>query len=542
MKSEMYSPAIQEQMQTVKKLRFTDPKKVITIGRELLHSGELQKDFALRGFASFCIGDAYYTLGEAQNCLLYLNLAMKDLKVSEEWELLGEAYNLTGILLTHQGNISGALDSYFAGMELAEEQQLNFLGAMLYENYSELCGRTNNLEDALQNARIAKAFCNMCEENERQAYLRISVLNQIITECIKLGKEDEGRKNVSELESFLKENPTKMQDRELPVYVVRVLWAHFQHKKEREEICLKEAMEVVRKCRYRIDFFGECIELMNFLKETGRFSLLEEMIRLIEKSFHEEELPDMMIRLSRLRIYLFEKQHKEELLQEEMKKFIQYIDRQSEQNNKTLKLFIGMKKMLTDSHKTNLLLQEQADTDSLTNIANRRRLNDTADQLFEKAQRQKLNFCVEMLDIDFFKEINDRYGHHVGDECLILVAEILRNLEADNIFCARYGGDEFFLLYTDRTDKEALDICQKICHNIQEKIQERNLPPFTVSQGVCNHIPKKINRVWDFTSVADQALYYVKNHGKNEFFLAHAVTEIDLRTASEKKKTKEMIK
>lgn len=57
---------------------------------------------------------------------MYLNLAMKDLKVSEEWELLGEAYNLTGILLTHQGNISGALDSYFAGMETRRRTAAEF--------------------------------------------------------------------------------------------------------------------------------------------------------------------------------------------------------------------------------------------------------------------------------------------------------------------------------------------------------------------------------------------------------------------------------
>ena len=81
-----------------------------------------------------------------------------------------------------------------------------------------------------------------------------------------------------------------------------------------------------------------------------------------------------------------------------------------------------------------------SETDALTRLANRFRLNDYLDQVFEKALSEQTPLAMEILDIDYFKQYNDNYGHQAGDECIKRIAKQLELMQNDMIFCARYGG------------------------------------------------------------------------------------------------------
>ena len=100
-----------------------------------------------------------------------------------------------------------------------------------------------------------------------------------------------------------------------------------------------------------------------------------------------------------------------------------------------------------EMEEANIRLLEKSETDALTRLANRFRLNDYLDQVFEKALSEQTPLAMEILDIDYFKQYNDNYGHQAGDECIKRIAKQLELMQNDMIFCARYGGDEFIILY-----------------------------------------------------------------------------------------------
>ena len=531
-----YGEEINRQIQRAEDLRFTDPKEVIRIAEQLQKIGNERKDYALRGLANFCIGDAYYTMADGENCTTYIQHAIHDLHRAKEWQKLGECYNLLGILFAHQGNISQALSSYYSAMELVENYGLDFLGAMVYENYSELCDRSNNEEEALRKAMISKAYIEKTKEHPRYEFMKTAILIRLIKSLLKLERYDEARIRISELNDLIHANPSLAENEEtaLDLQVLDTLWKHCLGDVEAEEKSLQKTMEDFIACKYRIDFFWTCVELMEYLKRNSRKAMLEQVISLMEVSFQESgaTFPDLQAHISRYKVALLKEMGRKEELFQELQKYYYYVDLQKQQANKTIGLFLETQNSLLVTRKTNMLLREQADTDELTGIANRRKLNETLDSAFDRMYERGKPLGVVMMDIDKFKNVNDTYGHSVGDQCLEALAKSLVRFQDDHTFCARYGGDEFFMVFTDKDEWQIRQVGRMISMSLQDHIHEEKLPKFTISMGVGLRIPKDMNKLWDFTSLADKALYAVKKDGGNGILIVENEEQIASREAN----------
>ncbi|MDD6183180.1 MAG: GGDEF domain-containing protein, partial [Lachnospiraceae bacterium] len=128
---------------------------------------------------------------------------------------------------------------------------------------------------------------------------------------------------------------------------------------------------------------------------------------------------------------------------------------------------------------------------------------------------------VCMLDIDYFKEYNDTYGHQKGDECIKKIGKLLKKeiKSVKNTFCARYGGDEFVIFYQNKSDEEIHRIAARLKKRVQDlKIQhdasEIN-SVVSISQGIYNRVPSEEDSLEDYLRMADKALYRVKQSGRN---------------------------
>ena len=174
--------------------------------------------------------------------------------------------------------------------------------------------------------------------------------------------------------------------------------------------------------------------------------------------------------------------------------------------------------------RTNLLLKQKSEQDALTGLNNRYKLNELAELAFHKAQSSGTPLAIEILDIDYYKEYNDNYGHQAGDEVLIRIADAIRSLEEyDGVHTARYGGDEFVVIYEGYSPEEV----ERMAQLLQDKIYELNIEHkfsavsdrVSISQGLFHQIPSKINKLWDFLYGADMILYVVKRRGKNNYHL-----------------------
>lgn len=167
----------------------------------------------------------------------------------------------------------------------------------------------------------------------------------------------------------------------------------------------------------------------------------------------------------------------------------------------------------------NAVLAERVGTDPLTGIANRYLMTEYLQKELDNCMQHKKFLSIEILDIDFFKEYNDNYGHQEGDECIRKVASILKNMQNDNVFCVRYGGDEFIIIYNGIDSAQVYEMANEIREQIKELqiVHEYSKADFviTISQGICQDIPKAENRSWDFLTVADNYLYQVKRKERN---------------------------
>ncbi|MDR3632090.1 MAG: diguanylate cyclase [Desulfocapsaceae bacterium] len=160
-------------------------------------------------------------------------------------------------------------------------------------------------------------------------------------------------------------------------------------------------------------------------------------------------------------------------------------------------------------------LFHQATHDPLTGMMNRRAILDQLDRELARAKRRGEALAVGMCDIDFFKKINDTYGHHCGDDVLCRLAQILKDSLRTYDSVGRLGGEEFLMITPIEDGVDAVGLYDRICRGVAESsIATRSGEiAITVSIGVAAMTPE--SSVDKILEEADRALYQAKNNGRN---------------------------
>lgn len=160
-----------------------------------------------------------------------------------------------------------------------------------------------------------------------------------------------------------------------------------------------------------------------------------------------------------------------------------------------------------------------AEHDSMTKIYNRGKFDTYLINIWNKSLAEKSNISLILLDIDYFKEYNDNYGHVDGDSCILKVATFLNNLSKGKYFIARYGGDEFVIVLPNCGIDQAVSFGKTIKTQIQELGIKHEFSKIsnilTLSLGVFSTIPNSEITINQFIKKTDAALYFSKNNGRN---------------------------
>jgi two-component system cell cycle response regulator len=167
------------------------------------------------------------------------------------------------------------------------------------------------------------------------------------------------------------------------------------------------------------------------------------------------------------------------------------------------------------------LLEKWATTDPLTGLYNRRHFFELADRELERSRRLKSELSFIMLDIDFFKQVNDKYGHLSGDCGLIQLAKILKDALRKVDFCCRFGGEEFVLCLPDTSSQGAWEVAERIRTQVSCSpiiIQDQQQIQIQISLGITTS--KRDKNVEEILKRADKALYQAKEAGRNQSKLA----------------------
>ena len=161
-------------------------------------------------------------------------------------------------------------------------------------------------------------------------------------------------------------------------------------------------------------------------------------------------------------------------------------------------------------------LREQAIRDPLTNLFNRRYLEETLDRELSRAAREKYSVCIMMLDIDHFKHVNDNYGHEAGDVMLKAIAGVLAGLSRRGDFACRYGGEEFVVVMTNISPEVAYARAESLRISLNSLRVSYGLHTLsaTFSMGLASY-PTNGETYESLLRAADKAMYAVKDGGRD---------------------------
>lgn len=174
---------------------------------------------------------------------------------------------------------------------------------------------------------------------------------------------------------------------------------------------------------------------------------------------------------------------------------------------------LGISRDLTKLHLAQKQLKRQTYIDTLTSLGNRKAYNEKVEELLSLHRRYKTPFSILMYDIDDFKNVNDTYGHAIGDEVLIQMSQLIRSLIRENDYIFRIGGEEFVVLFSHTGLKEAKVVAEKVLKAVPKMDVIKN-QVITISIGLTEAIAGDSEDT--IFQRVDALLYKSKKNGKNQ--------------------------
>ena len=292
-----------------------------------------------------------------------------------------------------------------------------------------------------------------------------------------------------------------------------------------------EQVEDIQNRFERLSHYFDILDILMALKEY------EDAARFTEKTERllvGMECAGKWTRLMEYEIQIYTELGKEEPLERAYELFFQYdmkfkeISKQSAV--KRLKKRIELQKEAdrrTSMEEWQNVLFKRNEYDELTGVLNRRGIRKYMNKAFAAAREQKQKFAVLFVDVDFFKEFNDTYGHVAGDECLKKIAHILKHAVADKGMAGRYGGDEFLLTITGIQTISIMEVAMEIKKSLTKvAIPNKNSAvsdEVTVTIGGVNSVPEEKMDFPCYIEAADRMLYSLKKSSKNGFAINESV-------------------
>ncbi len=504
----------------------------------LLEIAKEQNDDYLCGYAYYHLAEAYYFhdlgLNETRHFLLE-GIQYQDR--SGNHTLVARSYNLLATIVSLGDNMMLAMDNYMTALRYCDEDDhsTNIYGIILI-NIASVYLKLNDATTAMDYLKKAIPYIenyredalyerNICISYIMMANIYLTINNDLhnAQKCIRHLREIIGQERC---DTYLEHDICFL------ALEIRMMKAQNDTDGYREKINM--LLKCLQDDNLIVDEIEDIYEICKMLLEFDELDACFEVGRIISPIIKNVHISNMRLQFMSLQIeYLRKKGNFEEanrlcghyfdISQEKQKTdAIEYLFAVN-----VRKSVEDMKKKQADMKQENDRLSQQAEFDELTGLPNRYSLSQMSDMLFDRANREHRSLAVEIFDIDCFKQFNDTFGHQAGDKCLKKVSEAVRGFckSHEHIYAARYGGDEFILMYLGRNDLEVQELAEDLRKRISElhiaNPNAREAPIISISQGIRNSVPKKGSRLWDYMYTADNALYQIKQERRGGIMILH---------------------
>lgn len=534
-----YNHMVRGWVENVLQNRGVDAGKTMENCDMIMEYGVRTNDDKLIGFAYFYKAETYYMLNEVDDLFLNMTKALEYLQRAQVWEETTSAYNILAIASINRGNAPFAMDYYLNALNYAKKYNYYEMQCIINMNIGNLFSTYGAYTHALkcyeESHEILKRDEELrCKKKMYSVMIYISMANCYL-------RRDMIQRAWELKDMALKEVDDSFGD--IDHIFVKCFQARLYNKMERSEerdACIAQIEGMLTENMTVLEIFEDLYAYCEMLLEISKYEAMWKVLNIMEKMVKKANIINLERKIVSLKIKYYKiTNDKSGFLQ--ASGFYYEICEMSEKENMSmiynmLNVRVSLeevKKRQKETEYENEYLHRKSETDALTGLANRYRFSKQAERSFSKTYEEQRYLTIEMLDIDYFKQYNDNYGHQAGDNCIRVVAQCIRQLEEHgHIFTARYGGDEFIIIYEGYTLQEVKGFARELRKNIMAQAisHEYSLAEnvVTISQGLCCDIPGEDSKLWDFMHTADEMLYEGKKKTRNSICAGNLSEESEL--------------
>ncbi len=537
MDANVYRSDVRDKINYIKDHRTAGDSAVLAYCDEILKYGKDQRENALIGFAHYSKGCVYYGTNEVASFFFEMLSACEPLLAANEYADYVRANLLLGTMSAGRGNTPDGLDYFERALEVCKEHnlpdaewQVHFRLATMYQTLDDfdralthytrtlyyIEGHLQMFDRAVWLAAVYGGIggCYLKKEESMQALVYLTKLEQ---EC----------------KEYLDDSSALLAE----CFAARVYAALKDSEKFKTaaDAASKHSMEGLP----LLDVFSEIYDYLKLLLEKKDRTHFSEILGKTRELAEKTTVRYLQKKLLTLKLRADKEFGDEESLKNDAVEFYELSEAMAREDRMMMKRDIARRhevQELKSEHRmmeqTNRTLLVKSETDDLTGIYNRYKLNVYGDTAMSRAAKNGTPIAVEIMDIDFFTDYNDHYGRMEGDKALRFVADEVsaRVKEFGAVFAARYGGAEFVLIYEGYTDKEVFGIARILRDSIAEKRVEHRYAGgkakyITVSQGIYWGVPEEETKLWDFLHAADNVRYRLKQKTAGSILVGKAENE-----------------
>ena len=526
----MYPAHVQEWIGIVEKSITGDSERLMECCDKIYEYAEAVNSNYLRGFSLFFKGFWYYSETMLEDSMRTLSAALNYLVSEDAWYMTARTYNSMGNIADFQGDLSLATDCYCKGLQISKEHDFGILSFSISSNIANVHISLGQVEHAIEMLHYCEQLLG--EGVKVPDIARIVVLSNLTTCYVRLGDLERGK---DYLDRLIQTCGDRMAEQNLvTVYIIQSELYHALGDAEKRDAAIADLDNLKLHSTSILDALSELCRHAMLLLELDKIPEFLNLTKQIERCADGAGIQKKVLELQ---LKYYKKIGDTKMCEETAVKYYESVEQCEGMRNKIISHNISIRLHLDEEaakrkeeERTNLLLKRKSESDALTGMNNRYKLNELTELAFHRAYTNGTPIAMEILDIDYYKQFNDNYGHQAGDECLIKIADAIRSMEEyPNVFTARYGGDEFVVIYEDYTIEEV----EKMARMLRSKIRDLNIEHryskisdrITISQGLFHRIPAGSNKPWDFLHCADMVLYGVKNRSRDSFYIATSLAE-----------------
>ena len=508
-------------MNQILEIRHQDPEEEKNLCLKLL---EEDNTLYAKAFAHTYLADAFHSMGILDKAMEEYHTAAELIEKGNYERLSLTLYNLGGVIYLTLDDEQGALDCFFKEIEIAERMDDYMMCSAALANVSYVYRCAGAYEKAEKTLNRAYNMAKAANENDTNVEFSEEFYSMLRSGlALEEGKTEVALTYLDSLE--------KLKDVSLDI---TLLYAACNAKKgNRVEAVLgiKCCLDAVENIRNRFERLSHYFDILKILLDLEAYEETEYFIKKAEELLEKLDNAGKWVRLMEYEIRIYTALKDEEKLERSYQLFFEYdIQFKKITMNSSVKRLKKRIELQDEADKRvsmeawREVLFKRSEYDELTGVLNRRGIRKYMRQVFFEAVAKKDRIAVLIIDVDFFKEFNDTYGHVAGDDCLRQVAQALNAVVDSDGLIGRYGGDEFLVTLTRTQTTSVMEIAMEIRRTVEELsiANEKSTVSdvVTVTVGGINGIPADSEDFSCFVEDADQVLYELKKSSRNGFLIA----------------------